>query len=364
MFLFQFMANVPQEKIKHIDTSFLSIKGAYKSSPELVIAFSAILFAFIAFITIYQWFRFKDVKKSSRKYQQKKEEAKQNQLMDISETASKLLIELANKANTVPERLITNNDEFEKAVNKICALEPVDPLVQKLPGLREDLGFIFFNRRAPFITSKMLIPGNKIRVGMVIKTKKHSYVSTVLNTSEKEFWVKPPTSKGKVVNLRKFKTLEFRVFRRSDGEFRFFCKLKKQISKPVHAIVLEHSDDIKRLPKRKDDRYRLQFERRVYFVNNVDQEESANISCVGTVVDISNGGMKFNVKELPIEATVGTNIVFDLKEAKIKHSIHGSIVRTSKHDKEISAHIQFTDLSELDRLYLQKFISNKNAIKV
>lgn len=358
------MANVPKEKVKHIDTSFLSLKGAYKSSPEMVIAFFTVLFAFILFISIYQWLRFKGVKKTSRRYMQKKEEAKQNQIMDISETASKQLIELANKAGTVPERLITSNREFEKAVLKINEMVPKEPLVQQLPGLREDLGFIFYNRRAPFITSKMLTAGNKVRVGMVIKTKKHSYVSTILNTSESEFWVKPPTAKGKVVNLRKFKSLEFRVFRRSDGEFQFFCNVKKQITQPVHAIVLEHCDDIKRLPKRKDDRYRVQFERKIFFVNSLEQEEESNISCSAIVVDISLGGMKFNVKDLPVEAAVGTTVVFELKEAKIKHSIHGNIVRTSKHEKLISSHVQFTDLSELDRLYLQKFISSKNAVKI
>lgn len=357
------MANVPQEKAKHIDTSFLSLKGAYKTSPELVIAFFTVLFAFILFISIYQWLRFRGLKTTSKKYIQKKEEARQNELLDISETASKQLIELANKANTVPERLITSNQDFEKAATKILTTIPNDPLIQQIPGLREDLGFIFFNRRAPFITSKMLIPGNKVRVGLTIKTKKHSYVSTILNTSEKEFWVKPPTAKGKVVNLGKFKNLEFRVFRRSDGEFRFFCNLKKQITQPVHALVMEHSGDIKRLPKRKDDRYRVQFERQVFFVNTMEEEDS-NVSCTATVVDISIGGMKFNVKELPMEATVGTIIVFDLKEAKIKHSIHGNIVKNSKHEKYISVHVQFTDLSELDRLYLQKFISSKNAVKI
>ena len=127
---------------------------------------------------------------------------------------------------------------------------------------------------------------------------------------------------------------------------------------------MEHNDEIKRLPKREDNRYRVQFERRIFFVNSLEHDEESNISCSVMVVDISIGGMKFNVKELPVEAAVGTTVVFDLKEAKIKHSIHGSIVRTSKQEKLISAHIQFTDLSELDRLYLQKFISSKNAVKV
>ena len=181
--------------------------------------------------------------------------AQQDTHTDISEGASKLIIALANTANIIPEKLIADNELFEKAVSKVIKIAPKDPILNQVPGLREDLGFVFLNRGVPFISSKMLQPGQKFRVGVNFKGKNHAYVSTLLDSTESDFWIKPPTVKGKPVNLSKFKKLEFRVFRKSEGEFRFVCNLRSQINSPTNAIVMDHTNTIKRLPKRKDARY-------------------------------------------------------------------------------------------------------------
>ncbi len=80
------------------------------------------------------------------------------------------------------------------------------------------------------------------------------------------------------------------------------------------------------------------------------------------VEDISIGGMKFNIKKLPTTAIVGTTVVFKLEEAKIKQEIHSNIVKINQEKTdEVAIHVQFYDMSELNRLYLQKFIASKNA---
>lgn len=350
-----------------IDTSRFSIGNTYSTSSNFIYIFMGFIAAFILLIYIYKLTHRSKLKNAGTQYLRKKASAVVEQQMDISESASKLIIALANAANTIPERLITDNQNFEKAVNKVFRIAPADPILNQVSGLREDLGYVFYNRRVPFISTKMLQPGQKLRVGVNFKGKSHSYVSTILNSTENEFWVKPPTVKGKAVNLSKFKKLEFRIFRKSDGEFRFVCKLRSQVKSPTHAIVLDHSDKIKRLPKREDDRYRLQFKRKFYFITTTEAmknkgAEPSNVSCVGLVDDISIGGMKFIVKELPENTMVGTTVVFKLEEANIKQGIHGNIIRLNQVSSEkIDVHVQFYDMSELNRLYLQKFIANKNA---
>lgn len=355
---------------KKIDTSFMSIGNTYSTSGNATFFLFGFIVVFFILIITYKWIQGRRLTQSGKKYLKKKAKANVDQQMDISENASKLIIALSNAANTIPELLITDNQNFEKAVNKVFRIAPTDPILNQVSGLREDLGYIFYNRRVPFISTKMLQPRQKLRVGVNYQGKSHSYVGTILNSSESDFWVKPPTVKGKAVNLSKFKKLEFRVFRKSDGEFRFVCNLKSQINNPVNAIVLEHTDKIKKLPKREDDRYGLQFKRKIYFITTADGlktigEEPSNVSCIGLIDDMSIGGMKFIVKELPEQAVVGTTVVFKLKEANIKQEIQGNIVRLNESDSEkTDVHVQFYDMSELNRLYLQKFIATQNAKEI
>ena len=355
---------------RKIDPSFLELKGTASSSNTILFVIIGIIVGLIVFGYIYRWFQNKRFTISGQNYLKRKAVEKPDTQIDISEGASKLIIALANAANTVPESLIASNQFFEKAVDKVIKIAPTDPILNQVPWLREDLGYVFYNRRVPFISSKMLQPGQKIRVGVNFKGKSHYYVSTLLNSTEMEFWVKPPTVKGKTINMSKFKNLEFRVFRKSDGEFRFICKLLSQIDTPAHAIVLSHTNSINRLPKREDTRYELTFKRKIYFITSIDELkkkslESSAVSATGIVEDISIGGMKFHVKKQPANVVVGTTVVFRLEEAKIKQEIHGNIIRINQvKEDQINFHIQFYDMSELHRLYLQKFIASKNAKQI
>ncbi len=72
--------------------------------------------------------------------------------------------------------------------------------------------------------------------------------------------------------------------------------------------------------------------------------------------------MKFVVSKLSSTVIVGATVVFKLEEAKIKQEINGSIVRINQEkDNQVAIHVQFYNMSELNRLYLQKFISSKNT---
>ena len=356
-------------QVGKIDTSFMEIPQSSSGNGAVMFVIVGIIVSLVVFGYAYKWYKGKKIAVSGRNYLEKKAMGQQKTQLDIPEGASKQIIILANTANTTPEALITDNRFFEKAVDKVLRIAPNDSILNKVPGLREDLGYVFFNRRAPFISSKMLQPGQKMRVGINYKGKSHYFVSTLLNSTEKEFWVKPPTVKGKTINMSKFKSLEFRVFRKSDGEFRFVCKLRSQIDTPAHAIVLGHTNAIKRLPKREDARYELKFKRTIYFITTVNGLKRASVesavSAVGIVEDISIGGMKFRVKKQPANASIGTTIMFRLGEANIRQEIHGNIIRINQVSADqINFHVQFYDMSELNRLYLQKFISRKNAKQI
>jgi len=351
-----------------IDVSVFALKKFNQSDEYMLIGMATVVVLFIGFSIIHNWYNHKKLKRAQANYKKKKEESRLQQL-DVSAGALQTIQDLAKHTKKSAADLLSSNHYFESAVNSLQKKAANSPLLTQIPGLRDELGYVFFNRRVPFITSKMLQPGQKVRVGVTVKGKGHSYVATVLNSTEEELWVKPPTVKGKTVNLLKFKQLNFSVFRKNDGEYRFSCTLRTQIQTPVHAVVTNHSTSIKKLQTREYDRYVLQFQRKFFFIvskagGKTNEKGYAGVSCMGQVQDISLGGLRIFIKELPPKVQVGTSVVFFLKEAAIKKELQAKIVRLSMQENTQSIHLQFVGLTELNRLHLQKFIEAKKPIKV
>lgn len=315
--------------------------------------------AFLVIITvIVNRLNSRKIKRANLRYVQKKEESRK-QIADFSDDTSDRVELLAEIVSADPDKILLSNKAFEHAVEKLKKSSPQDPMLKSIPSLREDLGYTFFNRRASFICTQMLQPGQKLRVIVKYKGKGHSYVSSIINTNEDVFWVAPPTVKGNAVDLSKFKQFGFRVFRKNDGEYRFSCRLKSQIKTPANALVMEHSRKIKKIHTREHDRYKLQFKRQFHVS---DGETSLTLN--GVVMDISIGGLKFHVKEIPEQVKEGVNVFFKFEEAGIKPEIKAKIVRIVEGTQHTSVHLQFEDMSELNRLHLQKFVASKNPIKV
>jgi len=130
-----------------------------------------------------------------------------------------------------------------------------------------------------------------------------------------------------------------------------------------------HVNKIKKLHIREDDRFKMEFERTFYFMISDDKhkdstEEDEGLQCTAMVIDISSGGLKFFVEELPETVGLGANVMFRLEEAKITRDIQAEIVKITSENDQNYVHIQFLNLSELNRLYLQKFIASENPSKI
>lgn len=341
-----------------IDTSLFSKRSTGGVDSIYYIIFGIVILIFIGIGVIINRMNSRRIHQADQRYLQKKEKAR-TQGVDFSDDTSRRIEVLAKTVKMDPEKVLYNNKSFEWAVEKLRKKSPNDPMLLKIPELREDLGFTFFNRRAPFINTRMLQSGQKLRVAVNFKGKSHSYVSTIINTNEEEFWVKPPLVKGKAVNLSRFRNFNFSIFRKNDGEYQFNCRLKNQISTPANALVMVHVNKIKKLLTREHDRYKLHFKRQFFF--SIAGETK---NCQGIVMDISIGGLRFLVKEIPEGVVDGINVFFKLEEANIKQEIKAEIVRMTQQKGKNYIHLQFQDMSELNRLYLQKFVAKKNPVKL
>ncbi|MDH5560191.1 MAG: PilZ domain-containing protein [Deltaproteobacteria bacterium] len=345
-----------------IDVGFFSKTGASEGSNTYFFIGLAVLIIVLGLVFYIHKIRSKNQFLQAQKNYQKKRQEMLIQTQNISDDAGKDIDYLAKMTAADISKLIDDHKYYEKMASKFAKKFPHDPFITRISQIRQELGFTFDNQKAKFITSKMLLNGQKVRVGVKYKGKAHNYVGTILNTFESEFWVKPPTVKGKVIDLTQFRHLQFRVYRKNDGEYSFQGDLISQITKPVNAIVVPHSDKIKRLRLREQDRYEISFEKKFYFL--LPDAGKGDDATKGIVQDLSVGGIKMSVENLPSNVIVGTNIVLDLSEADIKNEIQASIVRINTAGTENYIHMQFNNLSELNRLNLQKFIAGKKAKKL
>jgi len=342
--------------------------GSGGSDKLFFIGAGVVLLLLALLVVLNRWYHKRKFKQSGVELQ-KRQTVVKLQNKDLSPESIQVIQGLSKATNIKTELLLSYNRTFEDSVKQLKQISPSNPLLERIQSLREELGFIYLNRSAEFICSQMLLPGQKVRVALKAKGKQLSFATTILHSTEEEFWIKPPMSKGKPVNLSVLKKMEFRVFRKNDGEYSFEAPLKTQVEKPMHAIIMLQTNEIQKWKTREDDRFDMKFER-VFFVTSMQTQPDAEkatlttISLTGVVVDISIGGLRFIYDELPYPIPVGSSVMFQLPEANIKKDILTKIVRFSTEKNTKYIHIQFNELTELNRLNIQKFIENQKAKKI
>lgn len=288
--------------------------------------------------------------------------------MAISPGNTSTLYKIGQIAELHPADLISSNEEFESAVDIVRESPERNALSHNIYTLREALGYTFSNQRNKFIKTQMLQSGQKLRAGIPHPTKNLSYVATLLNVTEDYYWINPPMIKGKAANLKNIRYLELNVFRSNDAEYRFRARIINQISKPMNAVILEHSTQIERMMKREHDRFAIELSNHFTIISSRTGEGfpkgQVGNEIKGTILDISAGGLRFSTEELNITIEIGDMAVFRLDEARINKSIQGKIVRINPKGNVTDIHLMFMNLTELNRLFINRYLENISAKKI
>lgn len=305
----------------------------------------------------------KTKKASIRAFYQKAKE------MDLGPHEQKQLLQLSRLSGVNAVELITENEQFENAADRLLEKPQAEQFLQQIPAMRDMMGYTFNNRRTKFVKTQLLLTGQKLRVFIPHPTKDLSFVSSIQNCTEAEFWIKPPTVKGKPANLKKIKYLEFRVFRQGDSEYRFRSRVLDQIDTPMSAIIMEHSYQIEKLLKRAHERYQIQFPIRLFFITHGSGKTSKShhsFAVDGQVDDLSTGGMKIGVQKLKDQVYPGDMVSFRFDQARLKKDIQAKLVHITFDTQSgiTNFHLEFANLTELNRLFIQRFIENKKGKKV
>lgn len=263
-------------------------------------------------------------------------------------------------------QLLESRDTFEETVQRFLDAHPADPAVRRIAGLRQRLEYGFNNVRNPFVDTRMLAPGTRLRCTIRLPKREVSFLTTLLGVNERQFIIRPPTAKGKPVSIGNLRELQFRVAREHDAEYEFTCPVEGQIPTGNRVILCGHTRAVSRLLFRNADRIEVEIPTEFYVIRQefTSERTAGSLRALdsqfrfdGAIVDISIGGALISSPSTTEHLHEGDMVVFKLPVAQIKDDVVAQCVGLFPRDDETTqVHLQFLGLRELNRLKLGKYL--------
>ncbi len=281
----------------------------------------------------------------------------------------KLLEALANGASHPDDilPLVESVEDFEGKVTEFKKTKPDAKVLKSIYNLRHKLGFDVNNKRANFISTQMLAGGIKLECQIPHPTKQVLFVSTILTVSENGILLKPPTVKKKPVNLKRYPHLVCRIRRGEEADYEFQLPILNQIFGKPNAIVLGHTNNIKKMFIRESERVKVDIFTTFYAMTeeklnslgtgvSITKSDIALESVNGQIVDMSVGGLKAEVEKLPKNFEEGDLLIFHIQGANLREDMKARVLKINPRGSEYDIHMQFFRTRELERLKIKKFI--------
>lgn len=264
-------------------------------------------------------------------------------------------------------RLLETRPAFEEAIEKFRESNPDHPALKRASQLRQRLEFGFRNTRNPFVDTRMLHAGTRMRCRIRLPKRDVSFLTTLIGTNESNFIIQPPTSKGKPVRLGKVKTLDFHVSRDNDAEYTFAAQVTGQLPGGNAAVVVAHTREISRMLFREATRYEADLPTQFFVVRNemLGERSAAHFKAMdsqysfeGTLKDISLGGVLAWSKGELERLHEGDMVIFRLPEARVRDDLVAEVMGLFPLEGRTQIHLQFQGLKEMNRLKISKFLGS------
>jgi PilZ domain len=353
---------------KSIDLSSLQFRGNDLQATNSVIG-AVLLVIALAGVAVFAFFYLRSHRRKAELAEQR-EEARLKLLvseMNLGRTEIQLLTTLVGTVDT--SRLLEmmdSRDNFEEAVQRFREANPTHPALRRVSALRQRLDYGFSNIRNPFVDTRMLAPGTRLRCRIRLAKREVSFLTTLLAINENQFIIRPPTAKGKPVGLGNLRELQFRVSREHDAEYEFTCPVEGQLPTGAKPVMCGHTRTISRMLFRNADRIDVDLPTEFYVIRQefANERTAGNLRALdsqyrfdGAIKDISIGGALVFKQGGPDQLSEGDMVVFRLAEAHIKDDVVGQVMGLfPRDDGQTQVHLQFLGLRELNRLKLGKFL--------
>ena len=240
--------------------------------------------------------------------------------------------------------------------------------LDKIYMLRKGLQFNFKNTNSSFICTQMLEPGTHLECQILHKKKNVVFMSNVLDSNETELMLKPPKVKSRPANMKQFTELQCRIRRENDADYEFKLKIIGQLVRDLNAVILEHTSNIRRLHIRNSERLQLDLEmefemvpgRQYEMERKLDLGKSDYVKLSGIVKDMSAGGIKVQLKELPPDGIKREDVfIFHLPYASLRKKLAVSVLDLVSHEGLTDVHCEFLDVDMLTRMKINQYLHRR-----
>ncbi|MBI4083019.1 MAG: PilZ domain-containing protein [Candidatus Lambdaproteobacteria bacterium] len=300
-----------------------------------------------------------------------KAETRLNQLLSelrLSTRDRKALETLCESKNPARQlSMLESRKAFEEIVRDFRTRHADDPAIRQIPALRQKLSYGFGNLRNPFEDTRMLAAGQRIQCTLPVQGEV-GFLTTIVGITERFFYLKPPTAKGNPVDLRRFKTLAFRLTREDDAEYTFEARL---VGQNPQVVAMDHTGQIQRLLIRHAPRIPVHIDTEFSLVGQEVvsthvqgwvPEELPSQQLAGYVADLSIGGAMLVVQPREYQPQEGDLLLCKLPPIQIPDAVSLSVLGTvERPDGTLQVHGRFTGMRELQRLKLTTFLDAQQA---
>ncbi|MBC8257533.1 MAG: PilZ domain-containing protein [SAR324 cluster bacterium] len=290
----------------------------------------------------------------------------------VEEEDREFLITLCNTgdpAELLP--VIVSDEEFEikvEAYKNSARFSKSD--LEKIYMLRKSLQFTFKNTDVSFSCTQMLEVGTHLECHIRHKNKNVVFMTSILDSNETQLLIKPPTVKRRPANMKQFPELHCKIRRGKDADYEFNFKIIGQLIKDINAVVLKHTSEIRKLQIRTSERLPLETKMNFQLLSaeKYAMEQRFAVGNLhhhalsGMIKDMSTGGMKVQLDELPPQGiNKGDIFLFHLPHASLRRDIAATVLDVITGEGGFNLHFEFCDVDMLTRMKLNQYLHRRKT---
>ncbi|MGK5092272.1 PilZ domain-containing protein [Deltaproteobacteria bacterium TL4] len=272
------------------------------------------------------------------------------------------LLASSNPRDILP--IVQSVESFEAKVTEYKKTHKEAKLFKQIFDLRLKLGYEFKNRTVPFVCTQMLSPELKLECRIPHPEKRIVFMTPIIDVGETRLLIKPPTIKGKPVNLKRFPKLVFTILREEDAEYEFTLPVVNQVSDKLDAVILGHSSTISKMFIREAERIPMNMATTFYHLSEAQlgvHEKSSELPAgeppfKGRIEDMSSGGLKVVASQISVQLRAGDYLAFHLEGANLRENLIARIAAIRSSNGETLLNCQFVKMRDIVRMKINKFL--------
>jgi hypothetical protein len=158
------------------------------------------------------------------------------------------------------------------------------------------------------------------------------------------------------------------IRRGNDADYEFKFEIIGQLKKDLNAVILSHTNKIRKLQIRISERLPMELEMDFQLLSSeqFEMEQKFDLGRLqhhklsGIIKDLSAGGLKVHLDELPPQGINKSDVfLFHLPYASLRENLVASVLDVNPRRGQVDVHFFFRDIDMLTRMKLNQYLHRR-----